>query len=125
MQSLASCLAKLGTVCTGSAIISFQGMRMATTGKWLATPDEEGAYAPLLKDVASAQAKPIFYAGKQFIVTRAIEETIFALFGSNEGLILKTAETVFVAAHYTEGQVGSEVSSQVVNTVDQLRTYGY
>jgi hypothetical protein len=112
-------LTEISYVAADSAIISLQGARCGLLGKWAATPTEEVAYAGLLKDIGSAQAKGLTYAGKKFIITRAVDDTILAQLGK-EGLVIQKSLTVIVAAHYVDGQIVGTVASKVAKVVNQL-----
>jgi hypothetical protein len=103
----------------GAAIISLDGARCAAVGEWAATSLEELSYTALISNIPSAKGKDLTYGGKRFVVTRAIEDAIFAQFGS-EGLIFGKSVTVIVAAHHTSRQIGSEVSEQVAKVVANL-----
>jgi hypothetical protein len=119
MSGWAAYLTEVGYVASDSAIISLAGARCGVAGKWAATSAEEVAYAGLLKDIGSAQAKGLTYAGKKFIITRAVDDTILAQLGK-EGLVLQKSLTVVVGAHYTEGQVVGQVAGKVAKVVTQL-----
>jgi hypothetical protein len=124
MSNLAPYLTDVGQISTGTAIISLKGARLATSGKWSATRDEEGHFARVVTEFDSAIGKEVSYSGKRFVVNRAIEDTVFARLGK-EGLVLQKASLVFVAAHYGEGQIGSDVCSRVAQAVIQLHTHGH
>jgi hypothetical protein len=123
MSGWAAYLTEVGYVASDSAIISLQGARCGVAGKWAATSAEEVAYAGLLKDIGSAQAKGLTYAGKKFIITRAVDDTILAQLGK-EGLVIQKSSTVLVGAHYTEGQVVGQVAGKVAKVVTQLSANG-
>jgi hypothetical protein len=123
MAGWAAYLVEVGYVSGGSAIISLQGARCGTQGTWSASSAEEVNYANLLKDIGSAQAKGLTYAGKKYIITRAVEDTILAQLGK-EGLVLQKSVTVVVAAHYSDGQVVGAVSGKVAKVVNQLSANG-
>jgi hypothetical protein len=119
MSGWVAYLTEVGYVASDSAIISLQGAQCGVAGKWAATSAEEVAYSNLLKDIGSAQAKGLTYAGKKFIITRAVDDTILAQLGK-EGLVLQKSLNVLVGAHYTEGQVVGQVAGKVAKVVTQL-----
>jgi hypothetical protein len=119
MSGWAAYLPLVQQVADGSAIISLQGAQCGKSGNWKATGAEEQAYAALIKDTASAQAKGLTYGGKKFIVTRVLDDTIFAQLGK-EGLVIQKSATVLVAAKFIEGQVANSVSAAVAKVVSQL-----
>ena len=83
MSGWAAYLPPVASVTDGCAIISLQGARCGTQGKWQASTAEEQNYAALLNDPASAQSKGLTYGGKKYIITRALDDTIMAQLGKN------------------------------------------
>lgn len=119
MSGWAAYLPPVAQVTDGSAIISLQGARCGTMGKWGASQAEEVNYAALLRDVSSAQSKGLTYGGKKYIIIRAIDDTIIAQLGKT-GLCLQKTKTVIVAGHFVEGQVLNNVSAKVAHVAQQL-----
>lgn len=123
MSGWAAYLPAVAQVSAGSAIVSLQGARCGTMGSWAASQAEEVKYAQLITNTATAQAQGLTYAGKKFIVTRVMDDTIMAQLGK-EGLVIQKANTVLVAAHFKEGQVVNTVSAKLAYVVKTLTDNG-
>lgn len=106
-------------VTNGCAIISLQGARCGTKGKWAASTAEEQNYAAIASNPSTAGQRGVTYGGKKYIITRAVDDTVMAQLGK-EGLVIQKAKTVLVAGHFVEGQVMGAVAGQVAKVVAQL-----
>jgi hypothetical protein len=118
-----SFLSELCGVVADSAILSLQGARCGIAGAWAASQAEEVNYSRLLKNIGSAQAKGLTYQGTKFIITRAVDDTLFAQLGK-EGIVLQKSILIIVAAHYVDGHVPSQVAGKVAKVVTQLSSLG-
>jgi len=123
MSGWAAYLVEVGYVSDGSAIVSLQGAECGKHGNWKATAAESQKYASLIQNIGTAQAQGLTYAGKKFIIVRAVDDTITAQLGK-EGLVIIKANTVLVVAHTVEGQVLAAASAKVGKVVDQLKANG-
>jgi hypothetical protein len=105
----------------GSAIINFNGTECANLGNWTTNSTHESLWAYYLQNLS--QAVFLVYNNTNFVVVSTANNTIHATCGS-EGLLLKRATTVFVAARYVPPILPAALSPALDVVVNNLIAAG-
>jgi hypothetical protein len=111
----------IGTGCEGAAIIHINGVQYVKLGNWTTNVTHEQVWGYYL--VNNLQPGYLVYNNVNFMVASAVGNTIHACSGP-EGIILKKATTVYVAARYVSGTNPADLSAQMDVVINLLLADG-